>query len=137
MKKIFIHLAIGIGMLSVLFSVVQPVYADKAECTDGKECGPIITCTGNNCDFAMFMKMINNIISFLLFTLAPIFATITIAWGGFLILTSGGNSGKVSTAKKMMWNVAVGYLIALSAWLIVKLIFSTDLVEQKFLFFLE
>jgi hypothetical protein len=47
------------------------------------------------------------------------------ALGGFTLLMSGGNSGKVSEGKEMMTNAIIGLLIVLSAWLIVNTIFKT------------
>jgi hypothetical protein len=46
-------------------------------------------------------------------------AALIVAWAGFKMLTSGGNSGKVSEAKSMMTNVVIGLIILLAAWLMV------------------
>lgn len=74
----------------------------------------------NDCDFDMVMALINNIINFALVTLAtPLFAIIII-YAGYLYLTASGNSGNISTAKKILQNAIIGYIIALAAWIIVK-----------------
>lgn len=77
------------------------------------------------CDFNYLMTLINNVISFLLITLAtPLFALIII-YTGWLYLSAGGSSENVTRAKKIFKNALIGYIIALAAWLIVKAILTT------------
>jgi hypothetical protein len=79
----------------------------------------------NPCDFNTLMTLINNVINFLLITLAtPLFALILI-YVGWLYLSSGGSSENVTKAKKILKNAFIGYVIALAAWLIVKTILTT------------
>lgn len=79
----------------------------------------------NPCDFNTLMTLINNVINFLLITLAtPLFALILI-YVGWLYLSSGGSSENVTKAKKILKNAFIGYVIALAAWLIVKVILTT------------
>jgi len=76
------------------------------------------------CDFNMLMALINNLISFLLITLAtPIFALILIyvAW---LYISDMGSTENVKKSKHILKNAVIGYVIALAAWLIVKTILS-------------
>ncbi|HLP86659.1 MAG TPA: hypothetical protein VK153_02175 [Candidatus Paceibacterota bacterium] len=91
------------------------------------ECNTIVNNSGgfdDPCDFNMVMTIINNIISFILITLAtPIFALIII-YAGWLYLSSGGSSENVSKAKHIFKNALIGYVIALAAWLIVKSILA-------------
>ena len=71
------------------------------------------------------MKLVSNVIDFLLKTMIlPIFA-ILCAYIGFLFLTSGGKPGNRETAKKMFPKIVFGLIIALAAWLIVKIILVT------------
>lgn len=77
------------------------------------------------CDFNYLMTLINNVITFLLITLAtPLFALILI-YVGWLYISAGGSSENVTKAKKIFKNALIGYVIALAAWLIVKTILST------------
>lgn len=77
------------------------------------------------CDFNYLMTLINNLITFLLITLAtPLFALILI-YVGWLYISAGGSSENVTKAKKIFKNALIGYVIALAAWLIVKTILST------------
>ena len=76
------------------------------------------------CDFGMLIVAINNVISFLLFTLALPLSAIMFAYAGWLYLTSGGGEAK-GKAKKILVNVFVGLVIALAAFLIVNTIMKT------------
>lgn len=76
------------------------------------------------CDFNMLIAMINNLITFLLVTMAtPIFALIVI-YAAWLYLSDMGSSENVKKAKHILKNAIIGYIIALAAWLIVKTIVS-------------
>ncbi|ETB63836.1 TPA: hypothetical protein DIC38_02140 [Candidatus Nomurabacteria bacterium] len=78
-----------------------------------------------SCDFNYFMTLLNNLINYVLYTLAtPIFALIII-YVGWLYLSAGGNSENVGKAKKILKNAVIGYVIALAAWLIVKTILTS------------
>lgn len=79
----------------------------------------------NNCDFEDLMALVNKFINFILITLAtPLFALIMI-YVGFIYLTSGGDSGKISSSKKIFQNAFLGYIIALASWLIIKTILTS------------
>ena len=76
------------------------------------------------CDFNMIMKMINDVINFLLVKMAtPLFALILI-YVGWLYLSDKGSVENVSKSKKILKNALIGYVIALAAWIIVKTILS-------------
>lgn len=75
------------------------------------------------CGFSDFVTLIGNVIDVLLYA-ATFLAAISFAYAGFLYVTSGGSPGKISQATGIFKNVAVGYLVALSAWLLVKTIES-------------
>jgi hypothetical protein len=78
------------------------------------------------CDFAALMKLINNVINFILFAMAIPVAAIMFAYAGFLLVTAGGEAAGARTkAKNIFINVVIGLILALAAWLIVKLILST------------
>ena len=74
------------------------------------------------CDFSMAIALINNLISFVLFTLAtPLFALILV-YVGWLYLSDQGSSENKTKAKKILKNAFIGYVIALAAWIIVKFV---------------
>ncbi len=88
--------------------------------------GPIVPDAINRCaaGWGMLITVINNIISFLI-TLAIVFvAPLMIAWSGFLLVVSQGDSGKRTEARKILTNTVVGIVIALAGWLIVDAIMA-------------
>ncbi|HXK35170.1 MAG TPA: hypothetical protein VJ103_01525 [Candidatus Paceibacterota bacterium] len=74
------------------------------------------------CNFNYLLTTINILINFLLFWITLPIAAILFAYVGFLLLFSGGDEGKRTQAKAIAWNLVVGLVIALAAWLIVKTI---------------
>src|SRR3989344_5517061 len=52
-------------------------------------------------------------------------APLMIAYAGFLLVVNSVNPAGKEQAKKMLQNLAIGLVIALSAWLIVDLIMAT------------
>jgi len=79
----------------------------------------------NSCGLNYLMQMVNKIINYVLIILATPLFVLIIVYVGFLFLTSGGDSGKVTKAKTIIKNAIIGYIIALAAWLIVKTILTT------------
>jgi len=80
--------------------------------------GPLVPCGRQGqpaCTLCDIFIMVQNIIDFIfvaIFILAPIY----VLWGGFEILTSAGETGKVSNGKKKITAAVVGIVIALVAW---------------------
>lgn len=84
----------------------------------------LIPCEGMRCRACDLVSLGNNILNWFVAIMAGIIS-LMFALGGFTMLMSGGNSGKVSEGKEMMTNAIIGLLIVLSAWLIVNTIFKT------------
>lgn len=109
------------------FIIFSPIFLFKIASADSlvPVCNTQVKTDGtfaDPCDFDMVMTLINNVITFLLFTLAtPLFALILI-YVGWLYLSDQGNSENITKAKKILKNALIGYIIALAAWLIVKTI---------------
>jgi len=102
--------------------------------------GAIDTLTGqysNPCDFKYFMDLINGLIKFMLFVIATPFVALIIMYTGYLFLTAGGSAGQTEKAKKILFNVVIGYVIALAAWLIINTIVSSLKVDTSINTFLE
>lgn len=102
--------------------------------------GDIDPATGqykNPCDFKYFMDLVNNVIKFVLFTIATPFVAIIIMYTGYLFITAGGNSGQNERAKHILTSVVIGYIIALGAWLLVNTIMKTFKVDPSINTFLE
>ena len=79
----------------------------------------------NRCDFEYFMKLLNNIIKFLLFDIATPLIALILIYTGYLFMTAGGSAGQTEKAKHILFNVIIGYIIALAAWLIVNTIVTS------------
>jgi hypothetical protein len=74
-----------------------------------------------NCGFDDVLDLIQRIINWLLFIAIPL-AAVIFTYAGILYLTAQGNPGQISRAHGLFGNVAIGLIIALSAWLIVTLL---------------
>ncbi len=91
-------------------------------------CGTLKDATGkitNMCKFNDFIKLVNNVVNFVLFYLALPLAAIMFCYAGFLMVTSGGSTERVSKARKIFTNVALGLALAAASWLIIKVILTT------------
>ncbi len=87
------------------------------------------------CTFADAVNEVKVIINFLLFKIAAPLAAVMFAYAGFLYVTNGGNESKIKEAHEIFWNVFIGLVIALSAWLLVNFILTFFLGEgSKFNF---
>ena len=88
----------------------QPLVTCGTQATDGVECGfaHLVTLVANIIDLGIYIVVMGSAILF--------------AYAGFLYMTAAGNQGQVSKAHHIFLNVAIGLVIALAAWLIVKLI---------------
>jgi hypothetical protein len=76
----------------------------------------------NPCGFDHFLILVNRAITFALFGLVLPICAIMFAYSGFLMVTSGGETSARTKAKKIFTNVAIGLIIAIASWLIVKLV---------------
>jgi len=81
----------------------------------------LVSCTGeagDECGWCELMQMVDNIINwlFMFFTLA---AVMMVMYVGFKLVVSQGSSEAMGEAKSMMTNLVIGFVIFISAWLIV------------------
>ncbi len=78
------------------------------------------------------IQVIYNIISYISYIIIPI-AVLLLGYAGFTIMTSAGNSEKVTQAWKMIRVTAIGLAIIFLSTLIVRYIFKAlDVNTQKF-----
>lgn len=117
----------------LLFTVLIPVGALYAQ---GSETDPpeestlqpgwsnprtgLVPCDGVTvkCDFCAFIKLANNVITFIIYT-SFLVAVVGFMYAGLLLLTAQGDPGKRNNAKKIFTHTMWGFVIILSAWLIV------------------
>lgn len=113
--------------LSLMIAISMGILPFSVEAQSG-----FVQCTGaENCDFDAFVNTIAKLLEFL-FQLTTIIAIIVITYAGFLYLTAGENSGNISRAHQLLWYAVIGFLIALSAWLIVEVLLNSLNVDQQF-----
>lgn len=115
----------------LLALMIIPVFAPVlAYAQDGSGLLPSCGADGS-CGWVDLVQLGQNIITFLLILSIPI-ATIAFAWAGILMLTASGNEGQIDKAKEIFWKVLKGFLFALTAWLIVRLITSELLIKDNY-----
>lgn len=115
-KKINKILAVS-ASLAILFIFFTPVLAET-----NSNLGDIIPCEGNECGVCDIFKLISNIIKFAAFTIAAPLAGIIMAYGGFMLITSGGNEANKSKGTNAIWAAVWGILITFGAYVIVNAI---------------
>lgn len=85
---------------------------------------PLVPCTGTACQLCSLAKLGQNIINFTILLAIPI-AAVLFAWAGALYITARGDTGQVEKAHGIFGKVALGFILALSGWLIVNTILVT------------
>lgn len=103
-----------------------PATTDPVVDASSKGGGLVPDCPADGCGFNELMELINNVIKFLLFTIATPLAALIFVYAGFKLLTSGGSAESMTTAKKILKNLIIGYVIALSAWLVINTILTSE-----------
>lgn len=73
------------------------------------------------CGFSAFIGLFNTALQFLLLV-SPFVAAVALVIAGIIYVTAGGDEGRISTAHSIFTNTLWGFLILLSAWLVVKAI---------------
>ena len=80
--------------------------------------------TGEPCTYSTFIKGVDNILRFLI-GFATVVAVIMFVYAGYLLISSGGDRAKAEQAKAIFKNVTIGFVIVITAWLIVFTIVDT------------
>ncbi len=99
----------------------SPMSAFDGVVTRNSDSGGMVPAS-ERCDFNDLMRLGQTIIDFLIFKIAAPIAALMFAYAGFLYITAGGNEGQVGKAHGIFMNVAVGFVIALAAWLLVNFV---------------
>lgn len=102
-------LSVGAFFLPVIASAQQLV---PVACNDPRTCG--------SCEL---VSLINNVIQFVI-QISVVIAAIILVYAGLIMVTSSGNPGQITRAKGLFFNVVIGLLILLAAFLIVNTILS-------------
>ena len=87
---------------------------------------PLVTkCSGDPCIWGWreLLLLVNNLVTFALKYMATPIAAIMFAYAGFIMVTAGEESSSAKTkAKGIFLNTVIGFVLALAAWLIVRLL---------------
>lgn len=76
------------------------------------------------CTVCHFFVLINNIVEFIMFQLAPVIAVLMIVIGGVLLFFAEARPGMLIKAKQIFTSTAIGLIIIFSAWIIVNTILT-------------
>lgn len=110
MKKFFTFVLVGfilcVAVLPTISVAQAPGLAQLAQCS------------GNDCTACNLVHLANGVIQWLIGILFVVFA-ILVAIAGVRLVVSGGNSRALDAAKETFINAIIGFLIILSAWLII------------------
>lgn len=83
---------------------------------------PIVpNCPTTGCGYVEFIQLINNVVKLLVGLSFPIAAGV-IAWAGFNMMMDAGNGAKRKESIEMIKKVVIGFVIILSAWIVVSTI---------------
>lgn len=105
-----------ISLLFLIAIVIIPIFANA----------DIVPCI-NDCGYEDLLKLINNIINWIILISVPVAAGV-FAWAGFKLMTTGVIDEKAA-AKEMLKKTLIGFVVILSAWIIVTTI--TDALLSK------
>ncbi|MBI5467400.1 MAG: hypothetical protein HY975_04290 [Candidatus Kerfeldbacteria bacterium] len=111
MKRL-LPLLIVFGLLMV---IVPAVAADPATSDTVTLPNPIY-CNSATC-------LISQIVRYVLGTIA-IIATLMFVWGGYMMLTSGGNADQVKKAKETLAWASIGIIVILLSWTIIRFVLA-------------
>ena len=122
-KTVFVFIPVILILVFVLYH-----YAYAGGLVSNCNTGEIDNLTGqykNACNFNHVITLINTVIHFLLFVIATPLISLVLIYTGFLFIRAGDSSELRTKAKKIFFNAIIGYVIALSAWLIVNTILGS------------
>ena len=77
-----------------------------------------------SCNFCNLAQLVQNIVNFLIMVSIPI-SVAMFAWAGIIMFTNAGNPKKITRAKSIFSSVFIGFIIAVSGWLVVQVILQT------------
>jgi hypothetical protein len=106
---------------ALLSSFLFPLFASAAV---GWQSLIVCGATNHPCKFVDLITLVKNFINDLVILALPA-AAIAFAWAGFLILTSGGDQGKLKTGKGILIKVAIGFAWIIGAYVLVTFIMNT------------
>lgn len=106
-----------VALITILMTVFfVPVLVLAQEAQKG-----IVPCTGTDCTACDIVGLASNLMQFFV-TLAIVIATLMFTWAGVKYITAGPKPDQISEAHKIFFNVLIGLVVVLAAWLIIDII---------------
>jgi hypothetical protein len=98
----------------------------------GQERGGFVPCgwEGNPCQACHLAEMGQKVVSWLIKAIILVI-TLIFMWAGMKMVMSRGDMGAVSEARSMMTNSAIGFVILLSAWLVIDTVLKISIDTEK------
>ena len=109
--------AIIIGILLILSILISNISLVGAGGTAGAETGLVKCGVSRDCTICDIFILIRDIFNFALGLLAAL-AVLSIVIGGIYVLTSAGNSGRVSEGYSIITNAVIGLLLVMASFLL-------------------
>ena len=106
-----------------IFAVVVLIFGFLAPQT---QAAGLVPCGGIEeppCTLCHIFVMFKSIIDYALQVIVPILAVLIIVYGGFLLLTSGGDPVRAMSARKILTSVVIGLALVFCSWLIINSFF--------------
>ncbi len=88
----------------------------------------LVPCKGPECEACHVVQLAQNILTWVINIMASIIALIFVI-GGIKMVMSAGDTGAVKQARKMITNSVIGFIILLTAWLIMDTVLKTFVNE--------
>lgn len=111
--------------LAVVPAVAVPAAVSAADIGNNLKCGSNLDTTGADCDVTEGATNLNNVITDIVnifSVIVGIVSVIMIIYGGFRYVTSGGDSGNVSSAKNTIIYAVIGLVVVALAQFIVQFV---------------
>jgi hypothetical protein len=99
-------------------AVLKPLVICGKSAVGPNDAPTILGAVTDPCGFSHLVLVGQHVI-YNLVMISTLLAVVVFIYAGFLLMTSGGNSGKKDEAKKMLMKVLWGYLWILVAWLLI------------------
>lgn len=118
-----------VSLLVFAFIFLSTASSFAAESTFWGQIVPRCGTTGecNICDLALLAQnVMNALIVFSVIVAAGLFA-----WAGVLMITAQDNQGQRDKAKGVLWNVVIGLVVLLGAWLFIDTLMKTFLKDPN------
>jgi hypothetical protein len=113
--RAFLYALAGVAWLAIPIIVL-------AQTTGSASSGNLVPCAGAaDCNLCTFGQLIQNVINYVIGLSIPL-AALLFAWAGWLYFSNHEDTSRIAQAHRIFTTVFIGFVIAVSAWLIVQTI---------------